>query len=567
MELSTTLIIVGVIILLIVGIVLFVVFSPSENIVKNNSGVAEWATSIQGPLDVTGGSVVATDKNGNIYMVGRYNANITINNYVTVSENNIQVTPYGTLSNSGSNYNNFIVKYNSKGQVKWVTNITGNLAGIFVATDSLNNVYVSGTYLTDPITINSFRNVTGGTINVRSYGTLANSGDNDCFLIKYDASGQALWATTITSPANQSIKSIAIDSFNNVYVSGLYIDNPVTINSFRNVTGGTINVSSYGTLANSDSVECFLVKYDASGQALWATSIGNSNVSDGVDINIDSLNNLYVTGLYIDNPVTINSFRNVTGGTINTDSYGTLANSGNADCFLVKYDASGQALWATSIGSSGFDSGVSVTTDSLNNVYVTGTYIDNPVTINSFRNVTGGTINTDSYGTLANSGNADCFLVKYDASGQALWATSITGSSVDYGSSVVTDSLNNVYVSGTYLTDPITINSFRNVSGGTINIDTYGTLANSVDFECFLVKYDTFGQALWVNKISYVNGSDLSMDKSNNLYLTGFYTNSSATVNNSATPATVGGTINPSLFGNLELSAPSYYNFLLAKYV
>ncbi len=73
------------------------------------------------------------------------------------------------------------------------------------------------------------------------------------------------------------------------------------------------------------------------------------------------------------------------------------------DIFLVKYDDSGNVLWAKSAGGTDWDEGNSVAVDAYGNIYVTG-YFDSP------------TITFDS-DNLTNAGNWDIFLVKYDASG------------------------------------------------------------------------------------------------------------------------------------------------------
>ena len=76
--------------------------------------------------------------------------------------------------------------------------------------------------------------------------------------------------------------------------------------------------------------------------------------------------------------------------------------SGGQDIFLVKYNSSGTKQWTKQLGTSDNDSGESVTTDSSGNIYVTGT-------------TQGGLDgNTNS---LSTGGTSDIFLVKYDSSG------------------------------------------------------------------------------------------------------------------------------------------------------
>jgi hypothetical protein len=80
-------------------------------------------------------------------------------------------------------------------------------------------------------------------------------------------------------------------------------------------------------------------------------------------------------------------------------------NSGSDDVFIAKYNPSGTAQWATRIAGSGSENARGISVDGSGNLYVTGSYSSNPVTI---YNADGGT-----FGTLVNSGLGDVFIVKY----------------------------------------------------------------------------------------------------------------------------------------------------------
>jgi hypothetical protein len=72
------------------------------------------------------------------------------------------------------------------------------------------------------------------------------------------------------------------------------------------------------------------------------------------------------------------------------------------------------------------------------------------------------------------------------------WVTSMY-SQTGFARSVAVDPEGNVYVTGSYYVDPLTINSYDSVSGGNINVTTFGILANSGSFDCFIVKYNSIG--------------------------------------------------------------------------
>ena len=92
--------------------------------------------------------------------------------------------------------------------------------------------------------------------------------------------------------------------------------------------------------------------------------------------------------------------------------------------------------WAKSAGGTDYDYGTGISTDASGNVLITG-YFDSPT-------ITFGTTTLTNAGT----GIADIFVVKYDASGNVLWAKSAGGTDGDHGYGISTDANGNVLVTG-----------------------------------------------------------------------------------------------------------------------
>jgi maltoporin len=133
---------------------------------------------------------------------------------------------------------------------------------------------------------------------------------------------------------------------------------------------------------------------------------------------------VYVTGYYSStSAVTLNN--NI-----------SLPISVGFDAFIVKYNTSGLAQWATTISGTGNDYGFSITTDATG-VYVTGQYSStSAVTLNNGK-------------TLPISVGVDAFIVKYNTSGLAQLATTISGIGSDTGQGITADATG-VYVTGYY---------------------------------------------------------------------------------------------------------------------
>ena len=335
-----------------------------------------------------------------------------------------------------------------------------------VAVDSLGNVFVAGYY-------NGDLNV-GGII-------LPDYSGSDFFVVKYNSSGNVVWAKSNNNSAansNDYAKSVAVDLNGNVYVAGSY-DGDLNV-------GGTI-------LPNYSGSDLFVVKYDSSGNVVWVKS-NNNSAANGNDsaysVAVDLSGNVYVTGQY--------------EGDLNFSGT-VLPNYTSGDFFVVKYNSSGTVVWAKGTNSSagnGYDYARSVAVDASSNVYVAG-YYDGDLNV-------GGTI-------LSDYASNDFFVMKYNSSGAVVWAKSNSdsaGNDDDGAYSVAVDLSGNVYIAGHYWGD-------LNVGGTILSDYTWA------DF--FVTKYDSSGNIAWVKGTnnSAANTDDyarsVAVDLSGNVYVAGFY--------------------------------------------
>src|SRR5688572_21636884 len=94
--------------------------------------------------------------------------------------------------------------------------------------------------------------------------TITNHGlgiSQDLFVVKYDKSGQVLWAQGAGGPANDAAWSVAVDGTGNCYVTG-YFQSDFAVFGTDTVHKDTVNNTS----------DIFLVKYSPQGNVLWALS-------------------------------------------------------------------------------------------------------------------------------------------------------------------------------------------------------------------------------------------------------------------------------------------------------
>ncbi|KKK84489.1 hypothetical protein LCGC14_2782830, partial [marine sediment metagenome] len=237
---------------------------------------------------------VAVDSNGNAYISGKTDGSLD--------------------GNSAGLTDAFLAKYDSSGASVWIRQLGTSTHDVSesVAVDSAGNTYISGW----------------------TWGSLDgnNAGLTDAFLAKYDSSGTWQWTRQLGTASNDYSKSVAIDSNDNVYISGH--------------TEGSLDGNSAG------SADAFLAKYNSSGVWQWTRQLGTSEWDASRSVAVDSNGNAYISGY--------------TEGSLDGN------NVGLDDAFLAKYDSSGVWLWTRQLGTEWDDKSYSVAVDSADNAYISG---------------------------------------------------------------------------------------------------------------------------------------------------------------------------------------------------
>ncbi len=343
-------------------------------------------------------------------------------------------------------------------------------------TDASGNVFVTGKFNCSSIIF--------GTTTLTNNGpsaTLTNLETYDMYIVKYDKDGNVKWAKSAGGSNNEFGSSIVTDGSGNVYVTGSFGSSSITF--------GTIVLTNVA----SGTTDGFIVKYDIAGNVVWAQRAGGILNDSFGKLVTDDNGNVYATGSFTSSSITL--------GTIN------LINPapGSGIPFFVKYDPNGNALWARvwPVGVYSRD----IALDGSGNLYYMGTFTTSTITFGTT--------------TLTNSGSAgssDIFIVKYGAEGNVLWAKSAGGSANDVGSSITKDGNGNVYMTGSFMSSTITFGEITLTNAST------GLLPEDM----FIVKYDPSGTALWAKRAggtSVNRGSDIAIDGSGNVYVTGTFCN------------------------------------------
>jgi len=245
-----------------------------------------------------------------------------------------------------------------------------------------------------------------------SFGT----GTFDVYLIKTDTFGDTLWTRTFGGGFVDEARTVRQTSDGGYILSGstqsfgaggfdLYLikTNEDGDTLWTRTFGGSLNdfgpylqqtsdggyvVAGETQSSGAGSRDVWLLRIDDSGDTLWTKTFGGSSSDVGYSVQQTSDSGYIISG--------------------STQSFG----AGNRDVWLIRTNATGDALWTRTFGGAGEDVGYSVqqTTD--------GGYI-----------ITG---ETQSFG----AGSFDVYLIKTDAAGDTLWTKTFGGSSSEIGYAV-----------------------------------------------------------------------------------------------------------------------------------
>ncbi len=332
------------------------------------------------------------------------------------------------------------------------------------------------------------------------YSTCTDTAGNVFICGVFNSSSITFGSTTFTNAANSNLLYVVkYDSTGNVLWAkssgthlafGLSIWTDVSGNLY--LTGWYPDTLTFGTftLTTVGSNDIFIVKYDPNGNVLWAQSAGGTLDDRAQGVSVDTSGNVFITGFSYSPTITFGSI--------------TLTNTGNTNVLTAKYDTNGNPIWARSVGGGNDNEGMSIATDPIGNAFVTGFFISSSLTFGSV--------------TLTNTGAMDMFIVEYDPSGNVLWAKNAGGTGPDEGDFVCVDASKNVYVTGSFYSSSIHFGST--------------TINNTGNEDVFLAKYDANGNLVWVKDIGGTNAEyshNVCTDPGGNVYVVGGFLSASLT--------------------------------------
>ena len=307
--------------------------------------------------------------------------------------------------------------------------------------------------------------------------------------------------------ASSLVYSTYIGGENNDYGNGLDLDHLDNIY----ITGRT-DSSSYPTVnqyqTDQTNVDGYLTRIKADGSAIeYSTYVGGDLYDHANGVAADGLGKAYVTG-------------ETYGGTfpiLNPTQTGGFG-GGNHDAYVTVFDTeaagAGSLYFSTYLGGSGDDAGKAIAVDDLGHAYLTGDTLSTDFPL------------ANQFQTYPSGSGSNGFLTKIDPqTGGApgfLYSTYLAGSAYEAGMDVAVDSAGNAYVTGTTDSADFPVKNAFQDTKDPANSDAYlvkiapsQVAAASLVYSTFFGGNgleDTYGVAVDAEGNAYITGASQSTD-------------------------------------------------------
>lgn len=323
------------------------------------------------------GFSVAIDSKGNIYSTGNFSGSANFGKNIIVT--------------SSFDSDCYLAKSDKDGNFLWVKTIGGKLGqtGNCVVVDNDDNIILTGgAGLTTIIENVKYENSRGGGI----------------FIVKYNSNGNLLWHRIYQDKNFADSQTLTTDADNNIVFSG----------RFKNIAFDDSILTSNG------QVDIFLTKINRNGDFIWTRKIGGNDDDSPSVVLINSKGEIILSG-EIQNKITFDN------QTIEANEYD--------DVFVSKFTKNGELIWVKSFGGGHFDRVWDMAIDDLDNIYLTGDFIDSIY-------VEGNIILPEP------NSHSNAYLVKYSSDSNLIWFKKFKSKGSNLGQSIAIDKKGNCYLAG-----------------------------------------------------------------------------------------------------------------------
>ena len=211
-----------------------------------------------------------------------------------------------------------------------------------------------------------------------------NSGSNDFWVAKLDASGIIIWEKSFGYVGADSAFSIIQTQDNGFLLSGV-----LDVSASDGAGNNRMNMERH---AGGDY---WVIKIDAMGDLQWSRYFGGTFTDTAYDSVQTQDGNFLIMG------------------SSDSDDVDIINNKGTYDFWVVKLNNTGTLLWEKSFGGSEIDEARAITTTADGNFFIAGDSRSNDIDLST------------------NNGAADVWIIKINSDGDLLWEKTFGGSSFD----------------------------------------------------------------------------------------------------------------------------------------
>jgi hypothetical protein len=288
-------------------------------------------------------------------------------------------------------------------QWKWAKGggANGTNKTLSVTTDPAGNVIATGIFTDTAVTFGTYHLVNAANSNA------------DMFVVKFDTAGNVLWAKSFGGIADDIANGIITDANGNIFITGSFNDTTIAF--------GTFQLNNH--ITEPATSDMFLAELSSNGTVVNAFSLGGNGNDEGVALAIDATGFVCIAGDYTD--------------TLPLNATDTLINytPGSPDIMLLKVNTTNQTVvWAKSGNGGFYDKPFSITVDAQKNIYMTGVSNSDWLSFSPL--------------LYAGGGNQEAFTVKYNTNGVPQWVKGVSGSLDEQGTGIISDGKGNVVVCG-----------------------------------------------------------------------------------------------------------------------
>ncbi|MCA9382202.1 hypothetical protein KC660_02225 [Candidatus Dojkabacteria bacterium] len=233
--------------------------------------------------------------------------------------------------------------------------------------DSNNNLYLLGkvaNYNGNPYSPGYYDadlNDDGDALDTGEQGISTAPYNTNLFLSSFNPSNQYRWSRRFLNDSNAQLE---VDTNNHLIVFAV-----LGGSQDLNADGDTndTNESSGGLHSNNDMA---VTTFDSNGNYLWSERYGSASHDSG-EFSVDSDGNIIIAGV-------VNGDADLTGDNDADDGQGESSTGyGDQDLVIISISPTGVRNWSKRIGGTSADNFLSILVGSDNNVYISGTVINN----------------------------------------------------------------------------------------------------------------------------------------------------------------------------------------------